>query len=384
MATNIPVNGTPPGGSGAVDSVNGRVGIVTLSKSDVGLSNVDNTSDTSKPVSTATQTALDDKVDKEVGKALSENDFTSAYKTKLDGIATGATANATDAQLRDRATHTGEQAISTVTGLQTALDAKIDKVASTNNRLVRFDGVAGEVQDSGITVDDTNNVTGVASLQLTGGTGTEGRLSWNDGDGTADLVLKNGQSTLQLGQEQIVRVKNNTGAALSDGQVVYITGAQGQRPTVALADADLEAASSATIGVVTESIADGAEGFTTLAGLVRNLDTSAWAEGAQLYLSSAAGDLTSTRPASPAHAVRVGWVVRQHAAAGSILVHVQNGYELDELHDVLLTDLADGEVLTHDAATGLWKNGPVVLTAPNGSKWKLTVTNDGTLQTIAV
>lgn len=50
----------------------------------------------------------------------------SAMKTKLDGIATGATANATDAQLRDRATHTGAQAISTVSGLQTALDGKIN------------------------------------------------------------------------------------------------------------------------------------------------------------------------------------------------------------------------------------------------------------------
>ena len=48
----------------------------------------------------------------------------SAAKTKLDGIATGATANATDAQLRDRATHTGTQAIGTVSGLQAALDGK--------------------------------------------------------------------------------------------------------------------------------------------------------------------------------------------------------------------------------------------------------------------
>jgi hypothetical protein len=47
-----------------------------------------------------------------------------ADKTKLDGIAPAATANATDAQLRDRATHTGTQAISTVSGLQTALDGK--------------------------------------------------------------------------------------------------------------------------------------------------------------------------------------------------------------------------------------------------------------------
>lgn len=50
--------------------------------------------------------------------------LSAADKTKLDGVATGATANATDSQLRDRATHTGAQAISTVTGLQVALDAK--------------------------------------------------------------------------------------------------------------------------------------------------------------------------------------------------------------------------------------------------------------------
>lgn len=60
----------------------------------------------------------------------------SADKTKLDGIATGATANSTDAQLRDRATHTGTQAISTVSGLQTALDGKI----STTER-----GVSGGI-----------------------------------------------------------------------------------------------------------------------------------------------------------------------------------------------------------------------------------------------
>jgi hypothetical protein len=49
--------------------------------------------------------------------------FLATERTKLAGVATGATANATDAQLRDRSTHTGTQAISTVSGLQAALDA---------------------------------------------------------------------------------------------------------------------------------------------------------------------------------------------------------------------------------------------------------------------
>ena len=227
---------------------------------------------------------------------------------------------------------------------------------TTDNAVTRFDGTTGLLQTSGLTIDDTNNVKGAASVQLTGGTGTAGTLSWNDGDGTLDIALKGGQTVLQVGQEQVVRVLNNTGAALSDGQVVYITGAQGQRPTVALADADIEATSSATIGIVTEPIANGAEGFVTLSGLVRNIDTSAWAEGAQLYVSGTAGALTTTKPVPPAHAVRIGWVVRQHATSGSILVHVQNGYELDELHDVLLATPTNRQSLAYETASGLWKN----------------------------
>lgn len=62
----------------------------SVTKSQVGLGNVDNTSDKNKPISTATQTALDNKVDKEDGKSLSTNDYTTAEKTKLSGIAENA------------------------------------------------------------------------------------------------------------------------------------------------------------------------------------------------------------------------------------------------------------------------------------------------------
>lgn len=62
------------------------------------------------------------KVDKAEGQSL----MTDAERAKLGGIEAGATANATDAQLRDRATHTGTQVIDTVSGLQAVLDEKID------------------------------------------------------------------------------------------------------------------------------------------------------------------------------------------------------------------------------------------------------------------
>lgn len=62
-----------------------------VTKNQVGLGNVDNTSDANKPISTAVRDALKGKVDTVDGKDLSTNDFTTAYKTKLDGIETGAT-----------------------------------------------------------------------------------------------------------------------------------------------------------------------------------------------------------------------------------------------------------------------------------------------------
>ncbi|MBQ7109538.1 MAG: hypothetical protein IJN99_04155 [Clostridia bacterium] len=84
----------------AVTKVAGKTGAVTLSKTDVGLSNVDNTSDANKPVSTAVQAELtaisntvSGKVDKVSGKGLSTNDYTTAEKTKLSGIEAGAQVN---------------------------------------------------------------------------------------------------------------------------------------------------------------------------------------------------------------------------------------------------------------------------------------------------
>lgn len=96
----------------------------SVTKGQVGLGDVDNTSDADKPLSTATSTALATKVDKVAGKVLSSNDYTDVEKAKVAGISAGATQNATDASLRDRTTHTGAQPISSITSLQGILDAK--------------------------------------------------------------------------------------------------------------------------------------------------------------------------------------------------------------------------------------------------------------------
>ena len=183
-----------------------------------------------------------------------------------------------------------------------------------------------------------------------------GRLSWNDGDGTLSLGLKGGNINLPIGEEEVALCYNGTGSTLSKGTVVYITGAQGQRPTLAKANASSEATSSKTFGVVSESIANGAEGFVTTFGVVRGLNTSTFTEGAALWLSTTAGLFSETMASSPNHAVFIGYCVRSHASSGQIFVKIQNGYELQELHNVSISSVQDNNILSYDSAQLVWKN----------------------------
>jgi hypothetical protein len=183
-----------------------------------------------------------------------------------------------------------------------------------------------------------------------------GSLFWDSGDGLPKAIL-NANVELGIGQEQVALVKNATGSTIAKGKVVYINGAAGQRPTIALSDADTEATSSKTLGITAESISNGAEGFVATFGVLRGVNTNGLTEGAAVWLSSTAGSYTTTIPAEPAHSVFLGYVVKAHATAGEIFVNIQNGYELTELHGVVIDGTpADNEVLAYDTTSGLWIN----------------------------
>lgn len=220
---------------------------------------------------------------------------------------------------------------------------------------------------SGASVDLLNVTTGIASpdyIQFdTGATNTPavGKIYWDAGEGSFLYTLSGGNvaQNLHPGSELVY---NGTGAALTKGQVVYLNGAQGQRPSVALALATSDTTSARTIGIVAETIANGAEGWIRTSGILEGFDTSAFTDGAQLYLSgTTAGAMTATKPVAPTHLVYTARVIKSHATAGRILVGIQNGYELDEIHDVLITSpVGDNEVLAYNSATGLWKNETIV------------------------
>ena len=151
-------------------------------------------------------------------------------------------------------------------------------------------------------------------------------------------------------------VRNNSGVSIPKGSAVYQTGSSGTVLTVALADASAEATASQTLGLTQETIADNANGYVVAVGLLDGISTSALTEGQIVWLSETAGALTTTRPTQPAHGVVCGYCVKQGAGTSGIFyVKVDNGLELNELHDVLITGPAAGQVLRR-ASDGLWKN----------------------------
>ena len=183
-----------------------------------------------------------------------------------------------------------------------------------------------------------------------------GTVFWDSGDSVLKTIL-NANVELGIGQESVALVKNATGSSIAKGKVVYINGAAGQRPTIALSDADTELTSSKTFGITAEVIADGAEGFVVTEGVLRGLNTAGLTEGGAVWLSSTAGNFTQTIPTQPVHSVFLGYVVKAHASSGEIFVKIQNGYELDELHNVLISaSVQNGESLVWNSASNLWMN----------------------------
>jgi len=264
------------------------------------LGNVDNTSDVNKPVSSATQTALNGKANTAHGHIIAD---VTGLQTALDGKQVAGSYAA--------AVHT--HVIGDTTGLQTALDGK---AATLHTHAIA-------------------DITGLQTLL-------------DDANGT-----KLNQATIKL-------VRKGSAGTITKGQVVYIVGSQGTHLTVELADADSEATAATTIGVAMGNITSTVEGYIIVQGFLdglSNLPTASFTDGAALWLSSTAGEWTTTRPTQPAHGVFLGWVVSaSNGASGRAYIKIINGQELDELHDVLITSPSNDQVLTYETSSGLWKN----------------------------
>lgn len=206
----------------------------------------------------------------------------------------------------------------------------------------------------------------------TSDTAGEGQMAWNDTVGTVNLGLKGGNTISNLGQHIHARVVNkvtpNQTLTKAGYKAVRVSGAQGQRLAVALAQADSDANSADTIGLVCETIATNQEGYIVCVGQLEGINTTGslqgetWVDGDVLYLSPfTAGAITNIKPIGAGHIVIIGYVEYSHVNNGKIYVKVMNGWEIDELHDVSINTgtLANNDALLYESATQLWKNKPL-------------------------
>lgn len=161
--------------------------------------------------------------------------------------------------------------------------------------------------------------------------------------------------------------RNSTGSTLYKGTVIYISGSTGNRPNYVKAQANSEATSAGTFGVILDDIPNNSDGYAVTIGTIDNLDTRSTAthpftsdtlaDGDTIYLSpTTAGYVTNVKPYAPSHLVYVGKVVRTSPTNGVIVYRIQNGYELDEIHDVAAQTPSNNDGLFFESATSLWKN----------------------------
>ena len=194
------------------------------------------------------------------------------------------------------------------------------------------------------------------SVQFTGGTGTQGTVSWNVDEETLDLILDG--ATLQMGQEVHYHVRNNTASTITNGTPVMVTGTIGAsgRLTIAPMDATDEANGIYYIGVTTEDIAADTDGKVTHFGKLRKLDTSSYLEGDVLWLSTATvGAFTTTEP-STGIKIPAAIVINSHASTGTVFCRYQGSYGLHDLHDFdASVTPVDNDIVAYDATSGTYQ-----------------------------
>lgn len=236
--------------------------------------------------------------------------------------------------------------ISDVTGLQTALDNKVDDTQISAFGLTLVDDVDAATARTtlGLGTMATQNASAVA---ITGGT-------------VQDVTVTTGTYSSLANEAVLIPVRKASAGTITKGRPVYIVGSTGTHVTVELAQADAEATSAYTFGVAATDITT-TGGFIIKSGLLtglNNLPTATFADGDPIYLDeTTAGGLRKTLPAAPNHGVFLGFVVKANSGSAGIMdVHIQNYQELEELSDVNISGIAADHFLKRNATNTRWEN----------------------------
>lgn len=183
----------------------------------------------------------------------------------------------------------------------------------------------------------------------------EGRLFYDSDEKVFAAYIDEPDVTLQIGLEQWLRAKNDSGSGTTDGKIFKINGASGNDPTVEFAQANAASSADSLIGVGTHDISTGVIGIITTFGKVRGIDTSSCAPDDKLWLSATTpGGFTNVQPEYPNYPIMIGTCLTSHASDGIIFVNIigqvedilQNGFNGGILETVNFTVTSDGATIT--------------------------------------
>jgi len=248
----------------------------------------------------------------------------------------------------------------------------------TDTYTATISGVASYVDGAAFLVRFTNGNTTNATLNING-LGAIALYRNNDGPLIGGDIQNGGEmlcvynSTITAFQcigtspnDIISYVTNADSVTITKGMPVYAFGGTGDRMTVKRAYNTLDSSSAQTVGIVmSTSIAAGQKGIIITQGLLDGLSilpTSTFADGDTIYLGATAGTITNVKPYAPNHLVYLGVVTTASAgAAGRMYVKVQNGYELDELHNVQAQNPTLKDTLWYDntVSPAQWKTASI-------------------------
>lgn len=217
----------------------------------------------------------------------------------------------------------------------------------------------------------------------------EGRLRWQSSEGTLNLGLSSTKE-ISLGEDSVYRVRNSTGSVLNKGTAVYASGVEPSgRIDVSPYVADGSIREVRFMGLISENINNGVNGFVQHFGYVKNLDTrgtsetaisvgdETWSAGDILYVHpTVPGKLTNVKPK---HEIIVALLIIRHQSSGILFVRPSSFGHIDDIHDIQISSPQDGDTLTYNSSTSLWENSQPTVTIQSGSAYPLSDLTDGQL-----
>lgn len=198
--------------------------------------------------------------------------------------------------------------------------------------------------------------------------------AWNDEEDTLDIVTQSG-SIIQVGQEVLYKVRNNTASQIDDGTAVMATGTLGNSGRITVAPMDGTDVNNARffLGITTENIGPGADGKVTHFGKVRGVNLTDYDEGDVLWISTdSVGELTNVEPTSGMK-LPIAFVI-SNKSNGSMMVRATNGLSVRDLNDINFTEVRNQDILSWDSDIQRWinTNTPAVVSISLDSASTLT------------